>query len=657
MDIAFSDGGEAEMDFLERFVFTPGTMVRESLLSYVATAMQCGQTARARDKLREFQAQHPSNTSYLLEARIGLAAFDDDVEGIEALSREIREFLRTTPESQLSHYSYALDKNFVQVANLLAATTNRAELVRLADTVLMGSKKWRTCDLAGVVSALADVGLEDKAFDVALDLFVDEDGTAEMFCDAVLPLYRKAGRYRDIVDLVEGDPSFFVTNVLELVERSSFGVLEIYAEALAKVGRGGAAAAIAREVALRWHAHMSCGDWPFRILADEMDTGAFITLMDALYEADKFEERPLIWKAEALRRAGRLDEAEAVARKAVEIDPTDGETRAGDRIRSYAVLADILAARGAEKDAEFLREAVRAVRIAEEGDALTECGLVRRSLAKYEEAERHFSAAYCVQWRKAERLRALGRDEEAVRHYEETFRQLPAQFGFVASLCFGCAGIFASPGAVTIAERIVTEAASGKEPAPTACFLLGKLRVEQGRYEEAFDAFAKATSLAPDYLDAFVAQNALRFHVRRPLAEWERIQARIFALDPLGRHSDSDVFEILDWGLAKRLESEALRKLPAPDFDAIRKIVFPASAAKAARKMEEDGIFRRDSHPDYEYSPEARFFVSVSERHLSNSSFIRELATLVDILSGDDYNDGVLYCSAAEGDFGDEFLY
>ena len=204
------------------------------------------------------------------------------------------------------------------------------------------------------------------------------------------------------------------------------------------------------------------------------------------------------------------------------------------------------------------------MRIAEEGDTLQECGLVRRSLAKYEEAEKYFSAAYCVQWRKAERLRELGLVEQASRHYEETFRQLPAQFGFVASLCFDCS-VFDSPGSIPIAERILTEAASGETPAPTACHLLGMLREKQERYDEAFKAYSRAVELAPDYLDALVAMNGLRFHVRRPRAEWERIQARIFTLDPLGRHSHK--MEIIDWGLAKRLEqvSRARLRQPPPD--------------------------------------------------------------------------------------------
>ena len=385
-----------------------------------------------------------------------------------------------------------------------------------------------------------------------------------------------------------------------------------------------------------------------------MESDAFIGLMDALYAADRFEERPLIWKAEALRRAGKLEEAEAAARLAVETDPTDGETRAGDRIRSYAVLADILEARGKAKEAEFLRSAVKAVRIAEEGDTLQECGLVRRSLAKYEEAEKYFSAAYCVQWRKAERLRELGLGELASRHYEETFRQLPAQFGFVASLCFGCAGVFDSPGSIPIAERILTEAASGETPAPTACHLLGMLREKQERYDEAFKAYSRAVELAPDYLDALVAMNGLRFHVRRPRAEWERIQARIFTLDPLGRHAPCNGMEIIDWGLAKRLESEVLRKFPAPDFDSLRRIVFPASNAR----------HRKDAEPlhdvfddDDDLSPEARFNMETSGRPFEKSSFVTGLSDLVESLMGIAERSRRMYGLAPSMDIGDEFLF
>ena len=659
MEFSFSDGGAAEMDFLERFVL--GSFYRtETWDAYARTAMQCGETARARAKLREVQSKASERTD-LLQTRLRLAAFDDDAEAITALAREGRSALQERLGKEFSHSCLELLED---LANLLAATSNRTELAALSDFLSANEKtilktNWgysyyyaRDRYWAALVSALEKVGLADKAFETAFGLLAGASEPGETFYGCILPLYGKAGRHQDIVNIVEGDSHFFATNALQLIKESS-AIAELYAEALAKVGRGAEAAAIAREMALRWHLNQSCGDWPFRILADELEPGPFIDFMDALYAADRFEERPLIWKAEVLRRAGRLDEAEAVARKAVEVDPTDGETRAGDRIRSYVVLADILDARGSAKEAAFLRGAVKAVRLAEEGDVLQECGLVRRSLAKYAEAEKFFSAAYCVQWRKAERLRELGLVEEANRHYEETFRQLPSQFGFVASLCFGCAGIFDSPGAVPIAERILTEAAAGETPAPAACFLLGMLREEQKRYGEAFEAYARATALAPDYLDAYVAQDKLRFRVRRPRADWERIQARIFALDPLGRHSeysryDSDS-EILDWGLAKRLESEALRKLPAPDFDSLRKIVFPASAARMAEKNGKDRSSSRL------FKEEEQFRLEASTRRLQSAAFINALADLVDVLMGWRDHGETMYCCAS-GDYDDFFF-
>ena len=646
-DVDFTDGGVAEMDFLEKFIFDAGLVSDWYFSKYMKTAMRCGQTARAREKLNDIQRKNPLRKG-ILKNRLRLAAFDDDTEAIGALSREFRESQLPELMKNTGYSNYDKLDILDQLWTLLSATTNRAELAAQADLIMANEKFLRnTYGALSLVAALGSAGLDDKAFELALMCLHPGTETPREFYEAVLPLYRKAGRHRDIVDILEGDPGFAATNALQLLHVADEDLVEIYAEALQKVGRGADAAAIARMLALT-----HCIDLPFRILVDEMESADFIGLMDALYAADRFEERPLIWKAEALRRAGKLEEAEAAARLAVETDPTDGETRAGDRVRSYAVLADILEARGNAKEAEFLRSAVKAVRIAEEGDSLQECGLVRRSLAKYEEAEKYFSAAYCVQWRKAERLRELGLGELASRHYEETFRQLPAQFGFVASLCFGCAGVFDSPGSIPIAERILTEAASGETPAPTACHLLGMLREKQERYDEAFKAYSRAVELAPDYLDALVALNGLRFHVRRPRAEWERIQARIFTLDPLGRHSHK--MEIIDWGLAKRLESEVLRKFPAPDFDSLRRIVFPASNAR----------HRKDAEPlhdvfddDDDLSPEARFNMETSGRPFEKSSFVTGLSDLVESLMGIAERSRRMYGLAPSMDFGEDFLF
>ena len=76
--------------------------------------------------------------------------------------------------------------------------------------------------------------------------------------------------------------------------------------------------------------------------------------LDALTSHDRFETRPLIWKAQVLLDSGKLDDAERTVQAAVAIDPTDGKSAPGRRLREYAVLADVLGRKGDEAHAENL---------------------------------------------------------------------------------------------------------------------------------------------------------------------------------------------------------------------------------------------------------------------------------------------------------------
>ena len=69
---------------------------------------------------------------------------------------------------------------------------------------------------------------------------------------------------------------------------------------------------------------------------------------------------------------------------------------------------------------------------------------------------------------------------------------MPEQFGRVASLCFGCAGVFESGESLAAAERILPDLAARPGALPATHRLLGMLRAEQGRLPEAWDAFRAA---------------------------------------------------------------------------------------------------------------------------------------------------------------------
>ena len=385
---------------------------------------------------------------------------------------------------------------------------------------------------------------------------------------ALLRAYVDAGRPADALDLASDWPQW---------NSSAIGASDLRKErdalpatiAAALVLAGGetnraSAAAIARAAV---GAFGTSQDWPFEILIETMPGEAFRALADDLARLDPYEERPWQWKAESLRRDGDLAGAESAARRAIEIDPTDGEAAAGDRIRSYAILAAILDAKGgavAAEEAATLRCVIAAVRAAEKGDELTDLGFSAGAIKRYDEAAGLFSDAYCVQWRLAERLRMAGREAEAVAHYEETFRHMPAQFGQVASLCFGCEGVFTSPESAGAADRILPALAAAPGAGASVHHLLGMLREHQERYDDAYAAFSRALEIDPGHFDSLEHLLALRDHVERPVADWARLQAQTRRLDPFLQNHQEESAKVIDWPGLWRAWDAAAVGAPAP---------------------------------------------------------------------------------------------
>ncbi len=77
--------------------------------------------------------------------------------------------------------------------------------------------------------------------------------------------------------------------------------------------------------------------------------------LNACWLAIASEKRPLIWLAKFYLDRGNLAKSEELARQAIAIDPSDGEQGRGDRMRAYAVLAEILTKRGDTKTAATYR--------------------------------------------------------------------------------------------------------------------------------------------------------------------------------------------------------------------------------------------------------------------------------------------------------------
>lgn len=367
------------------------------------------------------------------------------------------------------------------------------------------------------------------------------DNSRELLAESI-QIYHDASRHADALELLRTAPTWQASDLSEILTSEAGGdqpLGYIAAAALADAGQKDQARKILHALL-----DQRGGYDPAYELLIKIDGAAALPKLDELFSRDRFEERPLIWRAEILRQQRNLDEAEKTARQAIAIDPSDGEQPRGDRMRVYAVLANTLADKGNAEQAKFFREVVAAIRMSEDADRLHTAGLLKRAVEMYQAALTHFSDAYCIQSRLAIQLANMGMDRAAAEHYQRAYELMPESFGRVESHCFGCEQAFASEQAQSIAERVFTKFAGDQPKKPQVHYLLGYLREAQQRYPQALESFKTATTLDPDYLNAWKHIQGLAKHVQLSSADADAAALNMIRLDPLQRHAPAPLQEI-----------------------------------------------------------------------------------------------------------------
>ncbi|HVR35945.1 MAG TPA: tetratricopeptide repeat protein [Methylomirabilota bacterium] len=452
-------------------------------------------------------------------------------------------------------------------------------------------------------------------------------------------VYHRAGHHNDVLLLLDQAPNWGVSDLAGLIDDSGgsmfafqqFGlsrgqpsIAPMAGVALIEAGRTQEARKIANALLDMRPGSDRGYELLFQLGGDDIPGR-----LDDIFRHDPFEERPLIWKARWLLDQGQLEEAERVARQAIAIDPSDGEQGPGDRMRVYAVLADIREARGDSREAGILRGAVRAVRLSEQADTWYAAGLLKRAVNMYQEALGHFADAYCIQSRLAIRLAELGLHEEAEAHYRRAYELMPDSFGRIESHCFGCEKAFDGQRAQNIAEKVFTDLAARTPDKPQVHYLLGYLRTDQGRYADALPHFRTAVELDPDYLNAWKKIQEISGEVHFPMAERERVTLELLRLDPLSRRTWPDYSHLTDLRALWAAVEEAATHQPTPPEELL---VLTASKADIDRRQEElktlgaDGFFGfggfGGGFPDQRsLSP---------QKAIAQNGFIQAAVTLVD---------------------------
>lgn len=307
-----------------------------------------------------------------------------------------------------------------------------------------------------------------------------------------------------------------------------------------------------------------------------------LPLLEKLASADRYQERPLIWKARLQLDAGAPDAAIATLERAIEIDPSDGETKGGNRMRVYAFMADAMKEKHDSAKATFFTGVVKAIRHAELADRWFDIGNYTRAVALYREALDLFQDAYCIQSRLAVRLARENRMDEAIAHYRRAFELMPDSFGRVESHCFGCEHIFAGERQQTIAEEVFERLLQSNEAKPQLHYLRGYLRDEQKRYAEAATHYREAVALDPLYLNAWRRLAALADELSFTSKERDDLILKQLELDPGSRNGRPALNSVAD--LPRLLQAITVAKrtmVELPSTEALWPL--PASAAHRAK--------------------------------------------------------------------------
>jgi len=357
-------------------------------------------------------------------------------------------------------------------------------------------------------------------------------------------IYHDTGRNEDIVTLLDEYAlwnSIDLAKIIEIEDSRNYPLGYYAAFALAETGQGDSALKISKAII-----RAKPGFDPAYELLIDLENEQSLPFLEDLYLRDQFEERPLIWKAIAQSLAGNYSAAKATVERAISIDPSDGEQGRNHRMRAYSVLANILDAQGDAEGAQTYRGAVQAIRLSEYADRLLEAGLNTAAINSYNEATKLFSDAYCIQSRLAIQLTEQGRHSTAAQHFRKAYELMPDSFGRVESHCFGCENVFAYPGATSIAENVFSAMLESRPDDPQVHYMMGYLRLQQDRYQEALTQFRTAVALDPEYLNAWKQLNELGN--KTFVAGWEREIAimKMLELDPLQQHVQPDLENVLD---------------------------------------------------------------------------------------------------------------
>ncbi|MFI5386675.1 MAG: hypothetical protein ACHQ50_11210, partial [Fimbriimonadales bacterium] len=310
--------------------------------------------------------------------------------------------------------------------------------------------------------------------------------------------YNRVGRFHDVVTLLERYPNWGAPDLFEVRKyvQGDWSIFHVAARALAKTGRTAEALRIVRYDLTREPGLNE----EYALLLDIDPKGAAETI-DALHRQFPTETQPVIWKAALLLRAGKLAAAEAMARRAIAMDPCDLE--AGDaesRFMAYGVLGDIERAKGNAGKAQRLRRYLLGAQLSAKASAFGSLGLSQQEIALYRKDLTFVPDDFKSRFELATLELQNGHEVDAKKQIAIACRYLPAKFG--SSTSYQITLPYASPIREMVKAELGARIKRGSASAGIYAYL-GNLRGFDADSHLAIQCFRNAVRLDPDCVVAW----------------------------------------------------------------------------------------------------------------------------------------------------------
>jgi tetratricopeptide (TPR) repeat protein len=362
----------------------------------------------------------------------------------------------------------------------------------------------------------------------------------QLAVEALTRFYFQAGRYRDVVTLLEEYPNWCAPDLGDLGDYGEPTWAYIAAKSLAQIGRGDEAAAML----------------PSALKSDPRDDGAYALLIsldralaaktfDALHSELPCEPRPLMWKASLLSRSGRAREAELTVRQAIALDPDDTENATGPhRFAAYRLLATIERSLGNLQSARRLDAyelAADRVSKAVEYDGVD---MYQKAIACYRQALAAVPDDFRTRLQLADDEFQFGDAAEGKADFSRAFRSPPRRMSdSIIDVDFDR---LAGPSISRMAYPVLEDLAHHGSGNPINYVLLGDIYRQRGEPGRALEVYRRAVQIDPDCGLAWIGLSLLTDKV--PPEICNEINTNLLRLGPYLRGSWPPFAPVYDYG-------------------------------------------------------------------------------------------------------------